>query len=107
MNRPPSHLTMLLSRHTRRRTFLATTGAAGLWPLAAHAQQKAMPVIGYLSSNTPEIPVGEVAAFKAGLSDAGFAEGRGVKIDYRFAEGEYGRLPAFAAELVARHVNVI
>jgi putative ABC transport system substrate-binding protein len=92
----------------KRREFIALLGgAATTWPLQPVAQQKSMPVVGYLSSNTPEIPVGEVAAFKAGLSDTGFAEGRGVTIDYRFAEGDYGRLPGFAAELVTRHVNVI
>jgi putative tryptophan/tyrosine transport system substrate-binding protein len=92
----------------RRRDLIAVLGgAAAASPFAVPAQQKTIPVIGYLSSNSPEIPVGEVAAFKAGLSDAGFAEGRGVTIDYRFAEGDYGRLPGFAAELVTRHVNVI
>jgi putative ABC transport system substrate-binding protein len=92
----------------RRRDFLAAIGGAVVAVLpAARAQQKTIPVVGYLSSNSPDSPAGEVAAFKAGLSDAGFVEGRGVTIDYRFAEGDYGRLPAFAAEFVTGHVNVI
>jgi putative ABC transport system substrate-binding protein len=66
-----------------------------------------LPTIGYLSSNPPDIPVGEVADFKAGLAEAGIAEGRDVVIDYRFADGNYDRLSAFAAELVNRHVDVI
>src|SRR6266700_4985804 len=80
-----------------------TMAAAG--PL--RAQQKAMPVIGYLSSNSPNIPLGEVEVFREGLKAAGFAEGRDVVIDYRFAEGNYDRLPVFAAEFVARPVEVI
>jgi putative ABC transport system substrate-binding protein len=63
--------------------------------------------IGYLSSNPPDIPVGEVADFKAGLNEAGVIEGRDVAIDYRFADGNYDRLSAFATELVNRHVDVI
>jgi putative ABC transport system substrate-binding protein len=82
-------------------------GAAVVWPLAARAQQKAMPVIGFLSSNSPNIPLGEVDVFREGLKAAGFAEGRDVVIDYRFAEGNYDRLPVFAAEFVARPVDVI
>jgi len=91
----------------RRRKFVALLGGAAVWPLATRAQQKAMPVIGYLSTNSPTIPAGEVEVFREGLKAAGFAEGRDVAIDYRFAEGNYDRLPAFAAEFVARGVDVI
>src|SRR5215204_5739185 len=91
----------------RRRDLLAISVAGALAPLAAGAQQTKMPTIGYLSSNQPDIPVGEVAAFKEGLNEAGVAEGRDVVIDYRFANGNYDRLSAFAAELVARKVDVI
>src|SRR5205085_11273280 len=68
---------------------------------------KALPVIGYLSTNSANIPAGEVEVFRDGLTAAGFAEGRNVTIDYRFAEGNYDRLPAFATEFVARPVDVI
>ena len=92
----------------RRRELIAVLGLPALWwPLQASGQQPAIPVIGYLSSNTPETPVGEVAAFREGLAEAGFAEGRNVAIEYRFAEGNYERLPGFAAELVEHRVNVI
>ena len=74
----------------------------GPWP--AGAQQKALPVIGYLSTNSANIPAREVEVFRGGLKSAGFAEGRNVTIDYRFAEGNYDRLPAFAAEFVARRL---
>src|SRR5215469_3475185 len=66
-----------------------------------------MPLVGYLSTNSANIPAGEVEAFRDGLKAAGFVEGRDVAIDYRFAEGNYDRLPAFAAEFVARQVDVI
>ena len=91
----------------KRRDLLAALAGAALLPGTLRAQQKAMPVIGYLSSNSPEVPVGEVAAFKEGLAAAGFDEARNVLIHYRFAEGNYDRLPAFAAELVDRPVDVI
>jgi len=77
----------------------------GPWP--AGAQQKALPVIGYLSTNSANIPAREVEVFRDGLKSAGFAEGRNVTIDYRFAEGNYDRLPAFAAESSSRPVDVI
>src|SRR6476660_673752 len=77
------------------------------WPLAARTQQKEMPVIGFLSSNSADIPAGEVEVFREGLKAAGFEEGRKVLIEYRFAEGKYDRLPVFAAEFVARPVDVI
>ena len=71
------------------------------------AQQKAMPVVGVLSSDAPTAPVGALEAFQGGLHDAGFVEGHNVAFEYRFAEGQYDRLPGFAAELVGRNVNVI
>ena len=92
----------------KRRDLLAlAAGAAVGTPFAAGAQRKAMPVIGYLSSNSASIPAGEVELFREGLKAAGFAEGADVVIDYRFAEGDYGRLPVFADELVARPVDAI
>jgi putative ABC transport system substrate-binding protein len=92
----------------RRRDFIAgLSGAAAAWPLAAQAQQPAMPVIGYLSPGANESAGNLVAAFRLGLLETGYVEGRNVAIEYRFAEGRYDRLPAFAAELVQRRVAVL
>src|SRR4030095_10623880 len=105
--RPLSPLTMLLSRHTRRRNFITRLGgAAAAWPLAARAQQPAMPVIGFLggSSLTERRPL--LTAFRQALTEAGFVDARTVAIDYHGAEGQYDHLPALAAELVRRQVAV-
>jgi putative ABC transport system substrate-binding protein len=91
-----------------RRDFIALTGgAAAAWPLAAPAQQPAMPVVGFLNAlgenDRPNLP----AAFRRGLSETGYVDGRNAAIAYRFAENQQDRLPALATDLVARNVNVI
>jgi putative tryptophan/tyrosine transport system substrate-binding protein len=92
----------------RRRDFVKVIGGSAVgWPLAARAQQSAMPVIGYLSGASFEMMRDYVAAFHRALADEGFAEGRNLGIEYRWAEGHNDRLPALAADLVRRQVAVI
>jgi putative tryptophan/tyrosine transport system substrate-binding protein len=92
----------------RRRQFLTLLGgAAAAWPVAVRAQQQAVPVVGFLHPSSPE-PFGHIVnGFRRGLNDTGFVEGQNVAIEYRWARGEYDRLPALAAELVHRRVRVI
>ena len=91
----------------RRRDFITLFGGAATFPLVARAQQPAVPVIGFLNDSSPDAFPDRMRAYSQGLDQASFNEGRNVAIEYRWAGGQYDRLPALAADLVRRKVNVI
>jgi ABC-type uncharacterized transport system substrate-binding protein len=96
-----------MASYIGRRKFLATLGGAAAWPLAAHAQQPAIPTVGYLYLGTSEPHAHRVAAFRKGLSDTGYVEGTNVAIAFRWANNQIDRLPELATDLVRQGVNVI
>ena len=93
----------------KRRDFISFIASATAWPFAAHAQQAATPVVGFINTlnSTDEIVSDLVAAFRQGLKEIGFVEGQNVSVEYRWAQGQYERLPELAADLVRRKVDVI
>src|SRR6516162_3313191 len=92
----------------KRREFISLVGGTvATWPLAAHAQQPAMPIIGFLDSKSPEASAHLVAEFRRGLNGSAFIEGENVAIEFRWAQNNYDQLPALAADLVRRRVDVI
>ena len=91
----------------RRKVITLLGGAAAAWPMAARAEQTAMPVLGFLDSRSPEALTDRLRAFRQGLKNASYVEGENVSIVYRFAENQIDRMPELAAELVRRQVAVI
>jgi putative tryptophan/tyrosine transport system substrate-binding protein len=94
--------------HLKRRDFIALLGGAvAAWPLAAGAQQPPMPVVGFLDAGSAAERTTQVAAFRKGLAESGYQEGQNVALEFRWAEGQYGRFGELAADLVRRRVSVI
>src|SRR6516165_8910033 len=91
----------------RRREFIAGLGSAAAWPLTARAQQAGMPVVGLVSLGSADASASYMAAFRKGLGETGYVDGKNVTVEYHYLEGQYDRLPALMADLVRRRVAVI
>jgi putative ABC transport system substrate-binding protein len=96
-----------MASYIGRRKFLATLGGGAAWPLAARAQQAAMPVIGYLNNGSPESDTHRLTGLRRGLNQTGYVEGRNLVIEYRWAANQADRLPALAADLVQLRVAMV
>ena len=94
-------------RPLKRREVLTLLGGAAAWPVAAPAQQATTPVVGFLHARGPETAVAQVEAFRRGLAESGFVDGQNMRIEFRWARGQYDQLPAMAAELVRRPVDLL
>src|SRR5262245_43003552 len=92
---------------TRRESIALLGGAAAAWPLAARAQQRSMPVIGYIHTGNPESDAYRLAPFRQGLNETGYVEGQNVSIEYRWARGQYDSMPDLVADLLRRQVSVL
>jgi putative tryptophan/tyrosine transport system substrate-binding protein len=95
------------SSQLKRRKFLTVLGGAAAWPLAARAQQPAMPTVGFLHARAPEVSVAQVEAFRRALGEEGYVDGQNLRIEFRWARGQYDQLPAMAAELARRPVDLL
>ena len=91
----------------RRKFIAALGGTAVVWPLAARAQQPALPVVGFVNNGSPDASASRVAAFRKGLNETGYVEGQNVTVEYHWLEGHYDHVPALMADLVRRQVAVI